>query len=555
MAVGVIRMINAKTAGVIYTMDPSDPGKELMIINAVRGLGKAVVDGLLEPDYYSVAKKTGTIIDQRITQQPTMLICSPEGDIKELIVPDDMKGKPCLTDGQIKTLSDYASALENHYGRPQDIEWAIDHDDQIYILQSRPLKMANVEKEQLEVPRRIEGHNILLEKGIIACKGIGYGKAFVLRKEADLKDFPEGAVLVARHTSTKFVTVMNKASAIVTDIGGATGHMASLAREYRVPTILDAETATTAIMHGQEITVDAVNCSVYEGKVVKLLEYASKKKDIFRDTHLFKTLDNVLKWVVPLNLIDPDDHNFRQEQCKTFHDITRFAHEKAMAEMFLIGKGHEAKGGTIPLGKEGPLDAHFIDMDGGVREDTKVAAPEDILSIPFASFLKGLLSIPWPEPRAADVAGFLGMMATIATTPETELYRAGQQSFALIAGNYMNFSIRLGYHFSMVEAYAGENRNDNYIKYFFKGGGAAVDRRLRRVRLITEILERLDFRVTITEDVIHAGLTKYKQADIEKRLEVLGKLTVYTKQLDLIMYNDALTDRRIEEFIKEHIQI
>jgi pyruvate,water dikinase len=116
----------------------------------------------------------------------------------------------------------------------------------------------------------------------------------------------------------------------------------------------------------------------------------------------------------------------------------------------------------------------------------------------------------------------------------------------------MNFSIRLGYHFSMVEAYAGENRNDNYIKYFFKGGGAAVDRRLRRLRLITDILERLGFRVTVTEDVLSAVLTKYKQADIEKKCEILGKLTVFTKQLDLIMSNDASIDQRIEEFIEEH---
>jgi len=551
MAVGVLRMIDAKAGGVVYTIDPNDPEKNIKIINAVRGLGKAVVDGSLEPDYYSVSRKTGNIMEKRIAEQRAMLVCNQEGDIEERLVPAEMKGRPCLTDEQIKALSDYAAALEGYYGKPQDIEWAIDHNDHIYILQSRPLRIMEVEREA-KVPMRVEGYNILLERGIIACKGIGHGKAFVLKNEADLKDFPEGAVLVAGHTSTRYVTVMNKAAAIITDIGGATGHMASLSREYGVPTILDTETATTAIRDGQEITVDAYNCNVYDGRVSELLEYSSIKKDAFKDTRLFKKLNEALKWIVPLNLIDPEDKNFRPEQCKTFHDITRFAHEKAMTEMFLIGKGQDSSGGTIPLGKEGPLDAHFIDMGGGVKEGVKVAGPEDILSIPFAVFLKGLLSIPWPEPRPADVTGFLGMMATAATTSETVLYRAGRLSFALIASNYMNFSIRLGYHFSMVEAYAGENRNDNYIKYFFKGGGAAVDRRLRRLRFITEILERLGFRVTVTEDVLSAALTKYKQADIEKKCEILGKLTVYTKQLDLIMFNDALIDRRIEEFVKEY---
>ena len=118
----------------------------------------------------------------------------------------------------------------------------------------------------------------------------------------------------------------------------------------------------------------------------------------------------------------------------------------------------------------------------------------------------------------------------------------------------MNFSIRLGYHFSMVEAYAGENMNDNYIKFFFKGGGAASDRRLRRVRLIKEILKTLGFRVTVKEDVIDAMLTKYKLPTMESTLEVMGKLTAYTKQLDMVMYNDAITDWYIEEFIQQHIK-
>jgi pyruvate,water dikinase len=552
MAVGVVRMIDVKAGGVIYSMDPNSPEKDLMIINAVRGLGIAVVDGSLEPDYYGVSRTTGNVLEKRITEQPFLLLCDQEGDIINSAVPDDLKGKPCLTDEQIKTLSDYASLLERHYGTPQDIEWALDQDDRIFILQSRPLKLSIDAREPLIIPRRIAGYTILLERGVIASKGVGHGKAFVLKKGADLKDFPEGAVLVARHTSPQFVTVMGKASAIITDIGGVTGHMASIAREYRVPAILDTETATTTIRDGQEITVDALNCTVYEGKVVELLEYAAIKKDIFKDTRLYKILDKTLQWIVPLNLVDPGGGNFRPEQCLTLHDITRFAHEKAMAEMFLSGQGR-ASGGTIALGKEGPLDAHFIDMDGGVKEGVKVATPGEILSIPFSAFLKGLLSLQWPEPRAPDVRGFLGMIAQGATVSEAETYQTGRRSFALIARNYMNFSIRLGYHFSMVEAYAGEHRNDNYIKYFFKGGGAAVDRRLRRLGVIAEILRMLDFKVTITEDVISAGLTKYKEADIEKKLEVLGKLTVYTKQLDLIMYNDALTDVRIEEFVKAHI--
>jgi pyruvate,water dikinase len=162
-------------------------------------------------------------------------------------------------------------------------------------------------------------------------------------------------------------------------------------------------------------------------------------------------------------------------------------------------------------------------------------------------------SMKWPEPRPADVKGFMGMIAHTATVPEEDLQKTAEKSFAIISKNYLNFSIRLGYHFSMIEAYAGETMNDNYIRFFFKGGGAAVDRRLRRVRLIAEILKRLDFKVKVTADVIDAMVTKYRQRTIQEKLEILGKLTAYTKQLDMVMYNDAVTDWYVEEFIREHI--
>ena len=159
----------------------------------------------------------------------------------------------------------------------------------------------------------------------------------------------------------------------------------------------------------------------------------------------------------------------------------------------------------------------------------------------------------WPGPPPVDAKGFLGMLAQSASVQEDQLQEAGKKSFAVVSKNYVNFSIRLGYHFSMIEAYAGENINDNYIKFFFKGGGAAFDRRLRRVRLIKEILKAMGFKVNVKEDIINAILTKYKQSTIEDKLEIMGKLTAYTKQLDMAMFNDAVTDMYIDQFIKEHI--
>jgi pyruvate,water dikinase len=226
-----------------------------------------------------------------------------------------------------------------------------------------------------------------------------------------------------------------------------------------------------------------------------------------------------------------------------------------MHEMFTVGEEQESEGiKTIDLSAGIPVDVCMLDIEGGVKENVKKASYEDILSIPFSALLKGMKSMKWPGPPPVDAKGFFGMLAHSASVPEEQLKETAKKSFAVVSKNYVNFSIRLGYHFSMIEAYAGENINDNYVKFFFKGGGAAIDRRLRRVRLIKEILKAMGFRVRITEDVMNAILAKYKQSTIEDKLVIMGKLTAYTKQLDMAMFNDAVTDMYVEQFIKEHIR-
>jgi pyruvate,water dikinase len=551
MSVGILAMIDAKDAGVIYSRDPANLETGNIVINAVRGLGRCVVEGTMAPQTYIVSRTAPLDIIERNISETSGLVCGDDGEPVRAELPDTA-GTP-LDDEQIKALARYAVIIEDHYNYPQDIEWAIDKNDRICILQTRPL-MVSATATTKPVPSRVEGYNVLIDKGIIACKGIGIGEARVVRTEEDLKDFPEGAVLVATHTSTKFVTVLGKASAIVTDVGGATVHLATLAREFHVPTILDTEIATAVITNGQKITVDAINCTVYEGSVKELIEFSKKRDKSLKETQIFRTFESALKLVVPLNLIDPTDDRFTPEFCETWHDIIRFAHQKAMQEMFTISGGLPEGAEAVRLVAGMPIAIYVIDLGGGIKGTNRKLESEDISSIPFRAFLRGMSSVEWPEPRHVDVRGFLGMIAHTASVPEGELEEMGEQSFSFISSVYMNFSIRLGYHLSVVEAFVGEQINDNYIRLFFKGGGADLDRRLRRVKLISGILKELDFEVRVVEDVIDAVITKYKRTHLEEKLEVLGKMTVYTKQMDAIMYDDAATSIYLERFVKEHIK-
>lgn len=553
MAVGVLQMIDAKAGGVMYTKDPNNPESGNLIINSVRGLGKLVVDGSVSPDIFFVRRENLSIAEIRMGRQDKILVCRQEGDLDEVCI-SEAHSEQYLEEHVILNLAKIGLEIEDFYKVPQDIEWVVDGDGKIFIVQTRPLRIfEKFDDSKVLLPTRLSNYTIILDRGLTACRGVGFGKAFILRHDDELDKFPEGHVLIAKHTNPKYVVVMKKATAIVTDVGSPTGHMASIAREYRVPTILNAEVATKLIKHGQEITVDATNCIIYEGKVGELLDVVDSSRDSFRETLVFKTLENVSKFIVPLNLVDPLQPNFRIESCETYHDITRYCHEMVMHEMFTMWENYDTEIHAIPLVAKIPISVLILDIEGGLRENAKKAHCEDIESIPFKAILEGMTKMRWPDPPPIDTGGLLGMIANTATTPESQLLETGKKSFCVITKNYMNFSIRLGYHFSMIEAYASENINDNYIKFFFKGGGAALDRRLRRVRLIKTILERLAFRVKVTDDVIDAILTKYPLETIRLKLEILGKLTAYTKQLDMTLFNDAVTEMFTEEFIRQHI--
>jgi pyruvate,water dikinase len=406
---------------------------------------------------------------------------------------------------------------------------------------------------KVKSPTPLKGHKVLIDSGVIACKGIGTGNAYLVNKEEDLNNFPDRAVLITRHISAKFVKVLNKTAAIVTDVGSATGYMASIARELHVPTILNTKIATKLITSGVEITVDAINGNVYEGRVDEVIELGQKGENIFMNTHVFKILKEVLKKIVPLNLIYLRVDTFKPELCKTFHDITHFVNEVSLDEMFKISNRPDVKKGeAVRLVLKIPLKIYMIDLNGGIEAASNRVTVNNIRSVPLNAFLKGMMSMKWPGPRPKNALGFASVVANIAIEPSLYRDRGWGKSCALISGEYMNFSVRLGYHLSTVEAYARDNIDHNYIRFHFKGGGASIERRLRRTQLIKEILEKLDFEIDRVGDMLNARITRCQKSTIEEKLTILGRLTIYTKQLDMIMFSDAFVDCYLQEFMRNY---
>ena len=555
MGVVVMPMVESRASGVLFTRQPDAAENQAAFINAVWGLGKYAVGGVVEPDHYLVAyDPPGQILQQTVPPKRVMLVCRPHGGSEEVAVPTEMVSAPCLDHRQLTQLVRWAAMLEAHFTHPQDVEWALDGKGQLWLLQSRRLQVP-AQKGADRPARTLKEHPVLIDRGAVACRGVGAGPVVLVRRDEDLKDFPAGGVLVARHTSPKYVTVMSQAAAIITDAGSPTGHMALLAREFQVPTILSTGNASQILAPGQVVTVDANFNNVYDGLIPELLEPKGRKNDL-ADSPVFQTLKNVVQQIVPLNLINPQDAAaFAPENCRTLHDIVRYAHEFSMREMFLLTENEiDTAGEVVDLDTPLPIKLRLLDLGGGLKQGWgRKVKPEQVTSLPFQAFWQGLTGMRWPKAKPAGVKS----LSSIFVKGEAELAQGADpwrdQSYVVLSKNYLNFSIRLGYHFSTVEAYMSDQVNDNYLAFGFRGGGSTPERRERRARLIEAIIDRMGLNYQRQGDNLTARIAKYPETEIAQRLIWLGKLTHYTKQLDMVLFSDSIVDWYIKDFVKEHV--
>lgn len=236
MAVVVQRMVASERSGVMFTVDPRSGDEKTLVIEAAFGYGEAVVSGSVEPDNY---------VFDRASQQ---------------VVKVRTKGPRVLTDAEVTAIANLGLSVEKHYGTPQDIEWAIS-DEQIWLVQARPITTA---QPQTSRTATVSGPALL--RGLGASPGTATGKVRVLTSPKECDQLLDGEVLVAEMTSPDWVPAIQRAGAVVTDSGGMTCHAAIVAREFGVPCVVGARTATQVLTTGTEVTVDGDSGEVSMGR-------------------------------------------------------------------------------------------------------------------------------------------------------------------------------------------------------------------------------------------------------------------------------------------------
>lgn len=547
MAVGCTRMLDARISGVIYSTDPNQIGHERMVISACWGLGKLVVEGEGEVDQYFVSKTYPyALLHQQIGKKETQYGISEEGGIAMKTVPPSLQNEPCLDPSALSLLVQAAQRVEQHMKSFQDIEWSFDQQGQLILLQARPLQVSrDLHFDKTKISASVKDYPVLMDgMGVVASRGIGAGKVFLVQSEEEANRFPRGSVLVLKHTTPRMSKLVPLASAIVTDIGSVAGHLATISREFRVPTIVDTRQATGVLRTGQEVTVDAEENVIYEGIVKELITAHLSEKMPYDETYEFRLLRRLLKKTSTLNLSDPQSKDFTAAHCTTYHDIVRFSHEIAVQRIAegispsQLGLKTASKKLKLPI----PLDLVLVDIGGGLKEEAteRIISPDDLLCEPLR-ILAEVLAAPgvWQsQPVDLDMKGLLSSFSFT----ETYSSRSITGNLAIISGEYLNLSLRLGYHFNMIDVTMSENQERNYLYFRFFGGVTEMTRRSRRAQLLAQIMVRNDFAVETKGDLIIARIKKVTRDTMEEKLRLVGRLIGFTRQLDVLLRSDMDID-------------
>lgn len=524
MSVLVQEMVEARCSGVVYTSDhPTDDSQaDLLHLHVIEGQGDRLVSGRATPKIYSFSKG----------EKPSLLPPSPND---QQLNPD-----------QALTIAQMGVQIESYFDCPQDIEWAMAQDETILLLQARPLHPEQADPSALEWD--LSGLELYLDDCRRASTGIGSGPVYKVDEDHPLDNIPHGSVLVVRDASPDYVRIMNRLAAVLAERGSRASHFATVAREFGVPFLTSIPDCCTRFDQENPVTVDAIHGAVYKG----LLDTSNRENPVRRYQDKYhRILRQALKFITPLELVDPTDENFIPEGCRSMHDIIRFCHEKAVLSMFTAGRPGSGRG-ALRLEADIPLDVFLFDVGGGFSTEPgkkQVVPLQQVASLPFQALWKGLShpGVQWKQ-KPFDWEAYDKIELAGGVPPKKDSFAFA--SYAVIGTDYLHFNIRFGYHFTIVDVLCGENSAENHCMLRFAGGGGDYDQRMLRIDFIAGVLERLEFQIDKKGDLLEAKLPNLKSEVLTRKLDMLGRLLGATKLMDMVLTDQQMVADYVEDFYK-----
>jgi len=529
MAVLCLPMVDAREAGVLYTRDPADPNDDTVIVSSVEGLAPDLVGGAVEGETHRVPR--------------ALAETAPDAE--------KVRGAPETP----LALARLGLEAERLFGEPLDIEWAIDRDGREFLLQARPLTAAAPATSGSTTPASPP----IARGGVTIVGGRVVGRVLHVQGSVAADEVPDDSILVVSQAAPELGHLLARVEGLIAEHGSVTGHLASLARGFGVPSVFGMPRATQVLAQGARVSLDAGRTEVYDGET-----WPRPRREARRRTRDLRSgaRNPLHRRILQLDLTDPRAASFRPEGCRSLHDIVRFCHERGVAALFEQAgpRGGGSPAGARRLRTDALAEALFvIDTGGGITAAEGPArasgpsevTPEEVLSQPFQALWRGMTTpgIRWSGRQNLDLAGLASVFSSAVTEAGRDADRLGGGVYVVVAQDYVNFNARLAYHYAMIDAFVGETPESNHVTFRFWGGGAGRVQRDLRALFLAQVLERLGFAAERRGDLVAARLRRYPEPVCEQGLEALGRLMGCARQLDMLVRSEAAVERFVERFL------
>ncbi len=526
MAVVFMPMIDVRVAGVIYTADPHDPEAERMVVTMVPGLSDRMLRGEQAGD--------------------TVYLSRP--DLR--LIGDDGAALPEYIDAAtLEALAEVAQSSADEQDHEMDVEWALDRDGRMWLLQGRELHRA----EPLRERARAGGGKTapLIEGGVTIAPG---------RAEGPLEDIGSGAapavsgrapVALMTIATPEITTILPHIAALLVEEGNPAGHAAAVIREFAVPTLFQVGKAAALLRDGETVSVDASRRQLFRGsRWPGIRERVLSRIASAQGRGPTGPLHDL---VLALNLTDPYGAGFKVRACRSVHDVIRYIHEMSIRSMFQLGDrqnrfwARRARKLALPMS----FRTRLIDMDGTDYPGKGEIAPDQVPSVPFQALWRGISTpgIDWSERWISDIdsmpPAFVDSMMGAPRQPR----RRGDDNYIVVAGNYLNLNARMTFHYAMIDAVVGPGKESNHVHFRARGGGADEERRTLRARFLEMVLRHSRFVVDRKGDLVSGWLRGYPQRDSEEALVMLGRLLACNRRLDMLMVDERSPRHFVDEFL------
>jgi pyruvate, water dikinase len=523
-----------RISGLVHTMNPMQASHAFVHVYAWRGTPAAAEYNDVPVDEFHVLRR-----------QPHAVLLSTPAECTD----------PVLDDEQLVAATEMALAVEEkEQGTAMSLTWILRPDGEFTLVMGRPMVLGG--KLQPEVIMRESLPSPLLNWGITAASGIAAGPVTLVRCEKDAKTFPDGGILVVEHDSYSWAALLDRAAGLIVQEGFLGSRLASICREFGKPALFNVPECMEKLEDVETVTLCADTGLVYAGTVAELLVHAAAPRDFLPQSTVYAALKEIIAHTAPLTIM-PDTPDFRATNCKTFHDIARYCHEKAVSAMFSLGSAKEHAPQRVKQLFDGmPKQFWVIDL-GEAFESVGRDPMIDVSQIQCPSFHAlwfGMNVHPWQGPPPVNNKGFVSILYEATANPHldpaSQSAYFSEKNYFLLSKNYCSLYSRFGFHFVATEARLGGHKQNNSLVFQLRGGAANVERRMARVRFVADILWECGFDPMLLHDSVRARVSNIAIDEGLAMLSVLGYLTIHTRQLDMIMTDKRQVAERKEKMLE-----